>query len=42
MLVVLKKGFIQGIITDGDLRRELKSYSYNQEIEVNVKKSISC
>ena len=32
MLVVLKKGFIQGIITDGDLRRELKSYSYNQEI----------
>jgi arabinose-5-phosphate isomerase len=32
MLVVLKKRFIQGIITDGDLRRELKNYSYNQEI----------
>ena len=32
MLVVIKKGFIQGIITDGDLRRELKSYSHNQEI----------
>ena len=32
MLVVLKKRFIQGIITDGDLRRELKNYSYSQEI----------
>ena len=31
MLVVIKSGFIQGIITDGDIRRELKNYSNNDK-----------
>ncbi len=30
VVVILKKKFIEGIVTDGDLRREMKNYSSNE------------
>ena len=32
ILVILKNRFIQGIVTDGDLRRELKDYSKEKNL----------
>ena len=32
IVVITKKGFIKSIVTDGDLRRELKNYSINQDL----------
>tara|TARA_B100000242_G_scaffold6391_1_gene4074 strand:- start:640 stop:1617 length:978 start_codon:yes stop_codon:yes gene_type:complete len=32
IIVITKKNFIKGIVTDGDLRRELKNYSANQKL----------
>ena len=32
ILVVTNKGFINGIVTDGDLRREIKVYSNNKDL----------
>ena len=29
IVVILKNKFIKGLVTDGDLRRELKDYNYN-------------
>ena len=37
IVVILKNKFIKGLVTDGDLRRELKDFSSNQ----NLKKFIS-
>ena len=39
IVVILKNKFIKGIVTDGDLRRELKNYSKDRKIkdeELNV------
>ncbi len=33
ILVIIKKKFIKGLLTDGDLRRELKNYSYNNNLD---------
>ena len=33
IVVILKKRFIAGILTDGDLRRELKNYSKNESLD---------
>ena len=33
VVVILKNKFIEGIVTDGDLRREMKNYSNNQNLE---------
>jgi len=33
IIVMLKNRFIKGVLTDGDLRRELKSYSNNDKLE---------
>ena len=33
ILVIVKKKFIKGLLTDGDLRRELKNYSYNNNLD---------
>jgi len=32
-VVILKKGLIKGILTDGDARRGIKYYSANEKIE---------
>ena len=32
IIVITKKGYIKSIVTDGDLRRELKNYSINQDL----------
>jgi len=32
IVVILKKKFIYGILTDGDLRRELKNYNYDKNL----------
>ncbi len=32
ILVILKKSFIEGIVTDGDIRREIKNYSKNNDL----------
>ncbi len=32
IVVITKKGFIKSIVSDGDLRRELKSFSINQDL----------
>ena len=37
IIVILKNKFIQGLLTDGDLRREIKNYSIND----NLKKFIT-
>ena len=33
ILVILKKKFIKGLVTDGDLRRELKNYPNNKDLD---------
>ena len=33
IVVILKNKFIKGLVTDGDLRRELKNYSSNQNLD---------
>ena len=33
VVVILKNKFIEGIVTDGDLRREMKNYSNNQNLK---------
>tara|TARA_B100000963_G_scaffold310216_1_gene286599 strand:- start:7479 stop:8456 length:978 start_codon:yes stop_codon:yes gene_type:complete len=33
IIVILKNGFIQGLLTDGDLRREIKNYSANDNLK---------
>ena len=33
IVVILKNNFIQGLLTDGDLRRELKNYSSNKSLK---------
>ena len=38
IVVILKKKFIEGLVTDGDLRRELKNYSNNKSINKFMKK----
>ena len=32
VVVILKKKFIEGVVTDGDLRREMKNYSSNESL----------
>ncbi len=32
IVVILKNNYIKGLVTDGDLRREIKNYSYNQNL----------
>ena len=32
IIVILKKRYIEGLVTDGDLRRELKNYSKNEKL----------
>ena len=32
IIVILKKKYIEGLVTDGDLRRELKNYSKNEKL----------
>ena len=32
IVVILKKKFIKGIVTDGDLRREIKNFSKNKNL----------
>ena len=32
ILVIVKKRFIKGVVTDGDLRREIKNYPGNQNL----------
>ena len=32
IVVILKNKFIKGLVTDGDLRRELKNYSKNKNL----------
>ena len=32
IVVILKRNFISGLVTDGDLRRELKNYTKNQSL----------
>ena len=39
MIVILKNNYIQGLFTDGDLRRELENYSKNQNLKKFMKKS---
>ncbi len=38
IIVVIKNKFIQGIVTDGDLRRELKNFSENQNLKKYITK----
>ena len=33
VVVILKKKFIEGVVTDGDLRREMKNYSSNESLK---------
>ena len=39
IVVILKNKFIKGIVTDGDLRRELKNYSKDKNLNQFMKKS---
>jgi arabinose-5-phosphate isomerase len=39
MIVILKNNYIQGLFTDGDLRRELENYSKDQNLKKFMKKS---
>tara|TARA_B100001248_G_scaffold203200_1_gene157402 strand:- start:6549 stop:7526 length:978 start_codon:yes stop_codon:yes gene_type:complete len=39
IVVIMKKNKIKGLVTDGDLRRELKSYSKNDKIEKFLSKN---
>ena len=39
MIVILKNNYIQGLFTDGDLRRELENYSKDQNLKKFIKKS---
>tara|TARA_Y100000389_G_scaffold167181_1_gene172247 strand:+ start:618 stop:1595 length:978 start_codon:yes stop_codon:yes gene_type:complete len=39
IVVILKKKFIEGLVTDGDLRRELKNYSNNKSINKFMKEN---
>ena len=39
IVVILKKKFIKGLLTDGDLRRELKNYSKNNNLNKFMTKS---
>ena len=39
IVVILKKKFIKGLLTDGDLRRELKNYSKNNSLNKFMTKS---
>ena len=39
IVVVLKKKFIEGLVTDGDLRRVLKNYSKNENINKFMKEN---
>ena len=41
IIIVQKNKFIKGIITDGDLRRELKNYSNEKKIETYMSKNPS-
>jgi arabinose-5-phosphate isomerase len=39
IVVILKNKFIKGMVTDGDLRRELKHYSFNGNLNKFMTKS---
>ncbi len=39
IVVILKKKFIKGIVTDGDLRRELKNFAANKDLNKIMSKS---
>ena len=39
IVVILKKKFIKGLVTDGDLRREMKSYSQTNKLDKFMTKS---
>ena len=39
MIVILKNNYIQGLFTDGDLRRELENYSKDQNLKKFMKKN---
>ena len=39
MLVIIRKKNIQGIVTDGNLRREIKNYSNNKDLSKFVTKT---
>ena len=39
IVVLLKNKFIRGLVTDGDLRRELKNYNDNESLEKFITKS---
>ena len=38
IVVVTKNKFIKGLVTDGDLRREIKSYSSERKLDQFIKK----
>ena len=38
IVVVIKNKFIKGLVTDGDLRREIKSYSSEKKLDQFIKK----
>ena len=38
IVVIIKNKFIKGLVTDGDLRREIKTYSNNQNLNKFIKK----
>jgi arabinose-5-phosphate isomerase len=39
IVVILNKNYIAGLVTDGDLRREIKNYSNNQNLNNFMRKS---
>ena len=39
IVVIIKNKFIKGLVTDGDLRREIKSYSSEKKLDQFIKKS---
>ena len=39
IVVILKNKFIKGLVTDGDLRRELKDFSSNQNLKKFIGKT---
>ena len=39
IVVITKNKFVKGLVTDGDLRREIKNYSYNQNLTKFMTKS---
>ena len=39
IVVILRKKFIKGIVTDGDLRRELKNFSKNRNLNSFMSKN---